>query len=56
MSPRPKSDKSKKNRFELRLDDEMNGLLTECSEKLNVTKTEVINKGIRMVKSELDKK
>lgn len=56
MSPRTKSDKSKRNRFELRLDDEMNGILEECSEKLKTTKTEVINKGIRMVKSELDKK
>ena len=56
MSPRPKSDKSKHTRFELRLDDEMNEMLNECSEKLNTTKTDVINKGIRMVKSELDKK
>lgn len=56
MSPRPKSDKSKHNRFELRLDDEMNNMLTECSIKLDTTKTEVINKGIRMVKSELDKR
>jgi len=56
MSPRPKSDKSKHNRFELRLDDEMNELLEECSERLQTTKTEVINKGIRLVKSELDKK
>lgn len=56
MSPRTKSDKSKRNRFELRLDDEMNDMLNECSERLNTTKTEVINKGIRMVKQELDKK
>lgn len=56
MSPRPKSDKSKHNRFELRLNDEMNEMLNECSERLNTTKTEVINKGIRMVKNELDKK
>ena len=56
MSPRPKSDKSKRHRFELRLDDEMDKMLNECSEKLDTTKTEVINKGIRMVKSELDKK
>lgn len=56
MSPRPKSDKSKHKRFELRLDDEMDNMLNECSEKMNTTKTEVINKGIRMVKSELDKK
>lgn len=56
MSPRPKSDKSKRHRLELRLDDEMENMLNECSEKLDTTKTEVINKGIRMVKSELDKK
>lgn len=55
VSPRPKSDKSKRNRFELRLDDEMNRILGECSEQLKTTKTEVINKGIRMVKEELDK-
>ena len=56
MSPRKKSDKSKHNRFELRLDDEMNKMLEECSEKMNTTKTEVINKGIRMVKEEIEKK
>ncbi|MCH5261608.1 MAG: CopG family transcriptional regulator [Lachnospiraceae bacterium] len=56
MSPRPKSDKSKHHRFELRLDNEMDKILSECSEKLKTTKTEVINKGIKMVKAELDKK
>ena len=56
MSPRPKSDKSKHHRFELRLDDEMDNMLSECSMKLETSKTEVINKGIKMVKSELDKK
>lgn len=56
MSPRPKSDKSKRHRFELRLDDEMDSMLNECSQKLNTSKTEVINKGIKMVKSEIDKK
>lgn len=56
MSPRKKSEKSKRHRFELRLNDEMNNMLNECSEKLGASKTEVINKGIRMVKNELDKK
>lgn len=56
MSPRHKSDKSKHHRFELRLDDEMDNMLNECSERLETSKTEVINKGIRMVKKELDKK
>ena len=55
MSPRPKSDKSKHHRFELRLDDEMENMLNECSEKLNTSKTEVINKGIKLVKAEIDK-
>lgn len=56
MSPRPKSDSSKRNRFELRLNDEMSKMLEECAEKLNTTKTEVINEGIRLVKSEIEKK
>lgn len=56
VSPRPKPDKSKHHRFELRLDDEMNNMLDECSKKLETSKTEVINKGIKMVKSKLDKK
>lgn len=55
MSPRIKSDKSKRNRFEIRLDDEMNNILEECAKKLEITRTDVINKGIKMVKSELDK-
>lgn len=55
MSPRIKSDKSKRNRFEIRLDDEMNNILEECSKKLKITRTDVINKGIKMVKSKLDK-
>lgn len=56
MSPRTKSDLSKHKRFEIRLDNEMDNILSECSEKLGITKTDVINKGIRMVKSELDKR
>lgn len=56
MSPRPKSEKSKHNRFELRLDNEMSEMLKECSEKMGTSKTEVINQGIRMVKAKLDKK
>ncbi len=56
MSPRKKSDKSKHHRFELRLNDEMATMLNECAEKLETTKTDVINKGIQAIKSELDKK
>ncbi len=56
MSPRQKSDNAKRKRFEIRLNDEMSEILEECSEKLDITKTEVINKGILMVKSDIDKK
>lgn len=56
MSPRKKSDKSKHNRFEIRLDDELSNTLTECADRLEVTKTEVVNKGIMLVKKELDAK
>lgn len=56
MSPRPKSDLSKRNRFELRLNDEMTQMLEECAIELNTTKTDVINRGIRLVKTEIQKK
>lgn len=57
MSPkgRPTQDKRDK-RFELRLSDETYQTLEECSEQLNITKAEVIHKGIAMVKAEIDKK
>ena len=38
MSPRIKSEKSKHHRFELRLDDEMNDKINECSKKLATKK------------------
>jgi len=31
-------------------------LLEECAERLNLTRTDVVNKGIRLVKQELDEK
>lgn len=58
MSPagRPKSDNPKNVRLEIRLTQNENELLEECSEKLNTTKTEVIKMGIRFVKEEINKK
>ncbi len=58
MSPagRPKSNNPKNVRLEIRLTQNENELLEKCAEKLNATKTEVINKGIALVKEELDKK
>lgn len=52
---RPTSNKRDK-RFELRLSAETYSILEECAEKLSVTKAEVIHKGIKLVKNEIDKK
>ena len=57
MSPRtgrPTSNK-KTERLEIRLTPEEAQDLQECAERLNVSKTEVINKGVQLVKAELDK-
>ncbi len=56
LSPRPKSDQSKHLRFEIRMNAETADKLEYCAEKLEVSKTEVIQRGIDLVKSEVDKK
>lgn len=58
MSPagRPKIENPKNIRLEIRLTKQENQLLEECAERMNATKTEVINKGVKLVKGELDKK
>lgn len=56
MSPRPKSEHSKQLRFEMRIDAETAEKLTYCAEKLNISRAAVIEKGIDLVKTELDKK
>ncbi len=58
MSPRtgrPTSNK-KTERLEIRLTPEEAQDLQECANRLEVSKTEVINKGVQLVKAELDKK
>lgn len=58
MSPkigRPTSN-PKTERLEIRLTPDEAHDLQECAERLKVSKTEVINRGVRLVKSELDKK
>ena len=57
MSPkgRPTLDKRGK-RFEIRLSETTYKTLEDCSHKLNISKAEVIHKGIAMVKAELEKK
>lgn len=56
MSPRPKSEKSKHQRFELRLTKEMAEKLEYCATVLNISKTEVVQRGIDLVKADLEKK
>lgn len=59
MSPskgRPPIDNPKKVRLEIRLTEAQAEMLSECADRLQVTRTEVINKGVEMVKAELDKK
>lgn len=52
---RPTSNK-KTERLEIRLTPEEARNLEECAERLNVSKTEVINRGVRLIKAELDEK
>ena len=60
MSPLKKgqklTDNPKNVRLEIRMTKEENDLLTECAEKLNTTKTDVIKRGVKLVKEEIDKK
>lgn len=55
MSPRPKSDKSKNIRFNIRITKETSEKLEHCAEKLATTKADVVERGIDLVKRELDK-
>ena len=58
MSPRtgrPISNK-KTERLEIRLTEQESDTLKDCAERLGMSKTEVINKGILLVKAELDEK
>lgn len=52
---RPTSDKRDK-RFELRLSAGTYSVLEECAKKLNITKADVVHKGIELVKNEIENK
>lgn len=57
MSPKGRPTQNKRDkRFEIRLSAETYNILEECSKTLNVTKAEVVHKGIALVKAEIDKK
>lgn len=57
MSPvgRPKSDNPRNVRLEIRLTEEESNELNECATLLGVTKTDVITKGIKMIKDQIKK-
>ena len=52
---RPTTNK-KTERLEIRLAPDELEFMEECSKILNVSKTEVINKGVKLVKAEIDQK
>ncbi len=59
MSPRtgrPKSDNPKNVRLEIRLTQHDAERLQKCADALNITRTDVILKGIDLVEAELNKK
>lgn len=59
MSPktgRPKSDNPQNIRFEIRINKQTNEELQECAEKLQISRAEVIKRGITLVKKSLEKK
>lgn len=56
MSPKGRPTTNKKTeRLEIRLTPDELRLMQECADRLNVNKTEVINRGVKLVKAEIDK-
>ena len=52
---RPPIENPKNVRLEIRLTQNQAQMLAECAERLRISRTDVINRGIAMVKAELDK-
>lgn len=57
MSPkgRPPVDNPKNVRLEIRLTKEEAELLQQCANELKITRTEVINKGVKLVEAQIKK-
>ena len=54
---RPVKGTSKRDKsLQLRMSAQELELLDECAKQLNVSRTDVVNKGVRLVKDNLDKK
>lgn len=59
MAPRtgrPPSENSKKLKINVRMNQETADLLQECADRLQISRTQVLEKGLNLVKAELDKK
>lgn len=59
MSPRtgrPKSENPKDTIIRVRMDKETMDAMKECAEELNTTSSEVVRKGVFLVKSQIQKK
>jgi uncharacterized protein (DUF1778 family) len=59
MSPRtgrPPSDNPKNLRINLRISQKTADLLEECAEKMHTSRVQVVERGLELVKAELDKK
>ncbi len=57
MSPKGRPTTNKKTeRLEIRLAPDELAIMQECADILGISKTEVINKGVKLVKAEIDKK
>lgn len=58
MSPkgRPPVENPKNIRLEIRLTKEEADLLQRCADELDITRTDVINKGVKLVEAEIKKK
>ena len=59
MSPRtgrPPSENPKNLRIKLRISQKTADLLEECAEKMHTSRVQVVERGLELVKAELDKK
>lgn len=58
MSPRTgrPTDNKKTKRLEIRLTPQEAQDLQDCANRLEISKTEVINRGVQLIKAQLDKK
>ena len=60
MSPRtgrpPKGEASRRVNLNIRVSDNEAALIKECAERLETTRTEVLIKGVKLVKRELDER